>query len=314
MNGEGLVTSVRSQEILAVPREGDLLNRVDLQWEDLGTPVTPRGGSLAGLLEMRDTIIPGYRQQMDTLAAGMIEQVNQVHRSGMGLDGSDSITGATAFTGTLAAGGTFQLNGTNINVFAGDDLNTIVTRINNEEAATGVHASVSNNRLVLGLTAADGRSIDVTADADSVMLNLGIVSNFFAGTGAGDIAVDPVIRADLNKIAASAAGSPGDTANAEAILELKGAKALQDASITFDGFYNAMIADLGVNTEEAISASENQSVVLEQLEEMRQSVSGVSIDEELVKMLQYQRGYEAAAKFINVVDGLLDTLINGMIR
>ena len=314
VNGEALVMTTRSQEILTVPRAGDAAGLVDLKWKDAGAIITPKDGTIAGLLEMRDTVIPRDISQMNTLASGIISKVNEVHRSGMGLDGSSSITGSKTFTGTLVANGSFQLNGTNINVFAGDDLNTITQRVNAEEATTGVHASVANNKLVFGLTATDGRSIDVTADPDSVMLNLGIVNNFFAGTGAGDIAVDPVIKGDLTKIAASGTGAPGDTTISDAIMNLKDANNIQSDSMTFDGYYNAVIADLGVHTEEATNANTNQGVVLDQLEQMRQSVSGVSVDEELTKMMQYQRGYEAAAKFINIVDGLLDTLIKGIKR
>jgi len=51
---------------------------------------------------------------------------------------------------------------------------------------------------------------------------------------------------------------------------------------------------------------------MKQLEDMRQSVSGVNMDEELSNMLKYQHGYNAAARFITTANSLLDTLINKM--
>jgi flagellar hook-associated protein 1 FlgK len=55
---------------------------------------------------------------------------------------------------------------------------------------------------------------------------------------------------------------------------------------------------------------ETQNLVMKQLNAMRQSVSGVNMDEELANMLKYQHGYEAAARFINTVNSMLDTIIN----
>ena len=65
-----------------------------------------------------------------------------------------------------------------------------------------------------------------------------------------------------------------------------------------------------MGSQEAARSVENTGLVLEQLENLRESVSGVSTDEELLKMLQYQRAYEAAARLISTADSMLDTLIN----
>jgi len=58
----------------------------------------------------------------------------------------------------------------------------------------------------------------------------------------------------------------------------------------------------------------NQEALLNQLETRKDSVSGVSIDEEMTNMIQFQRAYEANAKMISVIDDLLDTVVNGLIR
>ena len=64
--------------------------------------------------------------------------------------------------------------------------------------------------------------------------------------------------------------------------------------------------------EQSQIALETQNQLMKQLEEMRQSVSGVSVDEELSNMIKYQHGYAAAARFITTVNQMLDTIINRM--
>jgi len=60
------------------------------------------------------------------------------------------------------------------------------------------------------------------------------------------------------------------------------------------------------------TALETQNQLMKQLNEMRQSVSGVNIDEELANMIKYQHGYAAAARFMTTVNSMLDTIINRM--
>ncbi|MEG2538738.1 MAG: flagellar basal body rod C-terminal domain-containing protein, partial [Clostridium sp.] len=83
---------------------------------------------------------------------------------------------------------------------------------------------------------------------------------------------------------------------------------------TIDTYYKGMIAQLGTSGQEAKRVVENQKNLILQLDIQKQSVSGVSMDEEMIDMLQFQRGYQANAKMINVVDELLDLVVNGLIR
>ncbi len=81
---------------------------------------------------------------------------------------------------------------------------------------------------------------------------------------------------------------------------------------TGDDYWAAIASGLGVQSQQAASMSENQSIILNQLENERQSVSGVSLDEESADLLKYQAAYNAAARFITVIDEQLDTIINRM--
>jgi len=80
---------------------------------------------------------------------------------------------------------------------------------------------------------------------------------------------------------------------------------------TFDEFFRSIISRLGVETQEAKRQASNQDVLVTQVDSRRQSVSGVSLDEEMANMIKYQHAYNAAARSLTTVDELLDKLING---
>lgn len=83
---------------------------------------------------------------------------------------------------------------------------------------------------------------------------------------------------------------------------------------TILGYYGSIISELGSSEQHANNIVSSQDNLLSQLNLRKQSVSGVSINEEITNMIQYQRSFEAAAKMVNVIDELLNTVVNGLIR
>ncbi|KUG02332.1 flagellar hook-associated protein flgk [hydrocarbon metagenome] len=83
-------------------------------------------------------------------------------------------------------------------------------------------------------------------------------------------------------------------------------------NVTGDDYWASIASGVGVQCQQAARMSENQGILLNQLENERQSVSGVSLDEETADLLKYQAAYNAAARFITVIDEQLDTIINRM--
>lgn len=134
---------------------------------------------------------------------------------------------------------------------------------------------------------------------------------FFTGTGAADIAVNSDIVDDLGKIAAAGiSGAPGDGANALAIAQLQNSNIAGLGGTTIGGYYKNMIARLGVETQESVRMVENQQALVDQLSNRKESISGVSMDEEMTNIIQYQYAYMGAARVISALDSMLDTLIN----
>ncbi|PKM44505.1 MAG: flagellar hook-associated protein FlgK [Firmicutes bacterium HGW-Firmicutes-8] len=135
--------------------------------------------------------------------------------------------------------------------------------------------------------------------------------NFFdpAGTDAGTIAVDANILGDLDHIAAaSIINSPGDGSNALDLAKLKHLNLI--GTTTIDDYYRGMIAQLGVQAQESTRMVDNQNLLVGQLENRRQDVSGVSLDEEMTSMIKFQHAYNAAARVVTAMDEMLDVIVN----
>lgn len=119
------------------------------------------------------------------------------------------------------------------------------------------------------------------------------------------------IMKDVGRIAAAAKmGSPGDNATANVIQELQFQPLMEGGKYSFDDFYNSKVGEIGLLTNRANSALESQKNTLDQLKNVRESISGVSLDEEAAKMIEYQKSYEASARMIKVADEMFDTVLN----
>lgn len=134
---------------------------------------------------------------------------------------------------------------------------------------------------------------------------------------AGWIEIDRDLLNDPTKIAAGFGDNgrplgPRDGSAAVAIADLRNSNIMLGKLTNFDDYFAEVVAETGLKGEVAQNTLETQDVIMKELEDMRQSISGVNIDEELAEMIKYQHGYQAAARFISSVDRMLDTIINRM--
>jgi len=128
-----------------------------------------------------------------------------------------------------------------------------------------------------------------------------------------DVAAE--IRADPGSIAAGFGqnGRPaesGDGSAALAIAKLRTQPVMVGSLRTFDDHFAEEVARVGLKGEEAGRASESHALIGKDLRDLRASISGVNMDEELANMIKFQHGYAAAAKFSTVISEMLDTIIN----
>ena len=126
--------------------------------------------------------------------------------------------------------------------------------------------------------------------------------------------LNPVINADLDAIAATGNDGlgypgPGDNRTALAIADLKNSNTAI-YSTSFQEFYQSTITVLGSISQNYERSVNSQTLVVEQLEAKRQEISGVNLDEEAVKLIQYQKAYEASARAMTAIDEMLDLIVN----
>ena len=137
--------------------------------------------------------------------------------------------------------------------------------------------------------------------------------NFFIGTDAASITVNSSL--DAASIATSSAvNQVGNNDIALQISGLKLVKGMKAGTATLNEYYNSQIADLAVTTQRADNNSYQHGLVVKALGDQRESVAGVSLDEEAATMAKAQKAYQAAARVLTAYDDLLDLIINRMGR
>jgi flagellar hook-associated protein 1 len=132
---------------------------------------------------------------------------------------------------------------------------------------------------------------------------------FFTGTNASDIAVNSAVTAE--KIAASnSAGDVGNNKNIVALAQLKDTRQAALTNQTFSQNYGRVVAGLGTALSGANQGVSDQAAVSRMVQTQRDSISGVSMDEEMTDLVKFQRAYQASAQMVNVIDEMLQTILN----
>jgi len=135
-------------------------------------------------------------------------------------------------------------------------------------------------------------------------------NDFFAGSDASTIAISAAVSSDVNAIAASGDGSPGDNSVALSLADLANALTMSGGTETISQNYNSFVADVGSSVQASTNSEQSQNLVLTQLQNQQNSISGVSTDEEMVNLIQFQKGFDAAAKVITSVNDMYQSILN----
>ncbi len=124
--------------------------------------------------------------------------------------------------------------------------------------------------------------------------------------------VNPDIVSDPNKIAAaeSAQNLPGDNQNALALADLQHQKVMQGDTATIDEIYNGLVGDVGIQSRAAESRVSHYQAMKDQLDQRRESISGVSLDEEMVNLIKYQQAFTANGKMISAINDMMKELMD----
>lgn len=255
---------------------------------------------------------------------------NGVANSLMGLDYADTLkTDGASFDlwlyntdGSLALAQPVSINLTR--AYTLDDVaSTINKSIMNasDQSPPWISASVVANQLVLKT---DGKhNFAVGNDNSNFLAAIGI-NTFFSGHSAGTIGINQTISSNLDYLAAGQVSSfgeifPGDNTNAIKLTNIQ-----RNENVTFigqgvkadtlDGFYNSLLAEIGLKGRNINSDLDFNRLVYDQLNEIRDATSGVSLDEEMANLIKFQHAYSAAAKLIATSDEMLKTMLDSLAR
>ena len=281
---------------------------------------TITGGELRGYLDMRDTEVKSIVDKMNILSASFIQEFNGIHRAGFGIDGSSGLdffspldvtvdhdvdnTGTAVVSMTNASPTTVSVDEFEI-AFTGKDAFTLNNLTTNASSGTFTFTTGSTFNIK------DGFAVTISGSAvsgDKVTFSV-------SEDAASGMSVSSTITANTRKIAAGTTTN-GDGANALLMADLQNTLSFNSVtwsssgsgSYTFDEYYNAVVSTIGIESFSAQATLRQQEGIMLQLNSRRESISGVSIDEEMIKMIKFQQAYNASARMISVVDEMLDAL------
>lgn len=297
-----------------------------------------QGGKLGGWLAVKQDVIPDVLDKVNNMAESLIRDVNSQHSQGIGLAPFATVTGAygvaTGATHPIADlpyGSEVQLGSFNIWVYkAGDPpakvpvtnagwttLEDAVININTGLGALGT-ASIytEGGKGYLRITPVAPYSIAFSDDTTNILMAAGL-NTFFNGYDSSAIALNPAITGNTDNIAAATIDSTtgdysiGDNENALALADLQ----IQNVDIggqsgTFDDYYNALVGEIGITARGYNRDYDFSQNMVNQLSQLRDSVSGVSLDEEMANLIKYQQAYAAAARLIQASNEMMQTLLS----
>jgi flagellar hook-associated protein 1 FlgK len=345
---------------LAVENEkvGDLLVATPVFASD-GYPVNPDGGDLAAQLEIRDSVLTGYIDELDQLAASFTWEFNRVYSQTRGTEPFSSLTSLNApldpgvtldqlqYKDSVPEGSFQIVNGnlelivvnqgigqeTSINVEIDldgrlgpggepdtilwdpanpDASNSLVNRLQKalDEAAPGAFSVTIDNQYRVSIESlSEDYGFCFGEDSSGVLAALGL-NAFFTGHGAETIGVNPDLGSNLALVGVSYSFASGDNGGAQALLDFRDAGCDRLQGMSGEQFYQYVAGRLAGESATVAAQYELKEDLYTQMFNQREQISGVSEDEESIKLIAYQRAYQSAAKFISIVDECYETLIN----
>ncbi len=273
-----------------------------------------RGGALAGLLDARQEILAGPLKDLRRLVASIVKETNLQHQQGYDLDGStnndffaplevftrDGSAGAAITSKTIADLSQLTLHEYEIRFIDSSTYSVVDTTADGTVISSAPYTSGST-------IAFEGVEVVISDDA--------------GGPEAGDtFFISPVELSIENfglavtspeEIAAASADStlPGDNRNALAMTDLYG-REIADLGETFNNRYRTIVAEAGALSSAAEDSANFEQSLLDELNQRREAVSGVNLDEEAANIIRFQKAFEAGARLIKVTDELLEVILN----
>jgi flagellar hook-associated protein 1 FlgK len=257
--------------------------------------------TLSGLVNVTTTTQTNGSVSVALADNSSVVLVDGGNSNGAGTTQSLSVSyNANAATPLTVSGSTTGALGTGVpsSGSLGSDLNVANDVIGSPAASgdTGILGGLDDlaNQLKTQINAQNAAGFDLNGNAGGAI---------FTGTGAANLAISATVLSNPSLIAAGNGSGPLDGSNALAMSKIQNSASVTPA-------FQTMVANLGQTVNTAASNQTTQDQVTQQLQTQRDSVSGVSIDEEMTNLINFQQAYDASARFITTISGLYDTLVN----
>lgn len=332
VGGEYLVSDGIQREVKYVASTGGDASFPEIRLADTDSPIRVTGGRLHGLYGARDGAITNAIDGLDGFANDLIEQFNLIHTQGQGTQGFQELTSDLSTDDPTAA---LDLAGYSVKVENGQfeiqvidsatgTRNTIPIRVK----LTGGTDDSSLNDISAAINAVSGLSSEVTPEgklrigSDTETLSFSFqndssnflaaagLNTFFTGNSAATIDVNSIVANDPTMFAASLTGIGNGTENA-----IRLAQAFDEPLSALGGkSIKQSYEDIVVETTQDINLQAGVSDGLRNfyrtLESQHLATSGVNLDEEAVKMIFYQRAFQANSRLIQASSEMLEVLVN----
>lgn len=294
------------------------------------------GGAMGAYLEMRDNRIPELLQELDRWSRALIWEVNVQHAPSVGTapmtqESSQVPVQADVPLATSDLPFAFGIRPGELHLWIYDQseppqplgrvevtvdgattLQDLVDQINADPNNGGRLVATLGPGGILTIAGQGGTGFAVSRDDSHVLAAVGF-HTFFSGSGASDIWVAGPILDEASLVGSGipddeeGSMSPGDNHAALSLASLREAKVFGNA--TLQESYSSMVSALGVEAGSTYRTKEYQEAVVQQIRDQQASVSGVNLDEEMVRLMQYQWAYEAAARLIQTGGEMFQTVL-----
>ena len=313
-NGLSLVQGASTNQLSVQPSASDPALNTIIYTHNSGatqelTSQNIASGRLNGLLAFRDGPLLEARNQLGLLALNLAERFNEVHTSGVDVNGDPGEKLFDYHKPTSIANSKNQGNATvkmDYNSvtevkasdykieFNGNDW--VVTRLSDNQQIT---PQVSDGKLMF-----DGLSIEITGNA--------VAGDSFLLKPVADVASSlQLLVKDVNKLATGInddENGSGDNRNVAKLLDIQNEK-LVNGTKTLNSAYTSLVSYVGSETQTAKISAQSSQNITQEIYEQNQSISGVNIEEEYISMQVYMQYYQANAKVIDAATTIFDTIL-----
>ncbi|MCL4191599.1 MAG: flagellar hook-associated protein FlgK [Thermoguttaceae bacterium] len=330
--GDFLVYDGVSRPVEVVLDNDRGLTIADLQISETDSVLGTAGGELRGLTAARDEILGGFLDRLDSFAQTLVFEFNKIYSSGQGLQGFEQLTSEFSVDDIdlplNSAGLKYTPTNGSFKVLVRSkatgltetdeilvDLNglgrelTLAGLAQKLEAVDGIHArTTSYGNLEIWAESAD-QEFAFAADTSGVLASLG-VNTFFSGWSARSMGVNQAVKDNPALFAASQGGIGADTKNAVVLAQFYDYPLESKGRTTLEILYDRLMGETTQGSTVARAMAEGARIFEQTLRGQKLATSGVAVDEETIRLMAYQRSFQASARYIKVLEELLATIVS----